>query len=583
MIFTTHVAPTAPLRRILWLGLLLSACLFCGALFGDGSEVVVLYNQRLKESAAVAFHYAEKRSIPTNQIIGFEFENWDSISRDGYNKFVEDFLIKELERRGLAKFRREIVPATMERPGRVRYQLTAASVRYLVPTFGVPIRVSDSANWVEDGSSQIPAAVKHNGACFDNELALLPVHGSYPLNGPQRNPRFSSTNAAFLNPKNGVFMVSRLDGPTPELAKGLVDKALMAEQEGLWGRAYFDLRNITNGAYASGDRWITNCSTVARDVGYETIVDNRPGVFNNAFPMSQIALYFGWYEGTVTGPFTLSSVEFAPGALAYHLHSYSARNIRSSEQNWVGPLLAKGVTFTMGCTDEPYLTFTPKVDVFLECLLKAGFTAGEAALNCQPALSWHTVVVGDPLYRPGANSPINWADELARRGSSLQDWAELRKVNLHLRLGRDPVILREYLTQLPFAAQSAVICEKIADLSLDQGNYPLAIEWAGKAIKAGGSPQQRVRLLRNLADWQQTYDQSGDSLNTLSQFALEFPGHPDLLPVRRAQLKLAHHLDRPEQAKFFNAEVERLSPPPTNSVPATNTSPSGAKATKKTK
>ncbi len=572
--------PLGPRAGSPLLFLLLSFCLGLGRLLADGTEVVVLYNLQLKESAAVALHYAAKRGVPTNQVIGFPFENPDAMTRDGYLKFVEDFLIKELERRDLAKFRRDIVPAAMDRPGRIRYRLTSASFRYIVPTFGVPIRISNAPNWVEDGSDKVPAAVKVNGACFDNELAMLPNHGGYALNGPYRNPRFSSTNSAFLNPTNGVFMVSRLDGPSPELAMGLVDKALVAEREGLWGRAYFDLRNITSGAYASGDRWITNCSTVARDVGFETVVDNLPAVFNNAFALSQIALYFGWYEGTATGPFGLSSVEFAPGSVAYHLHSFSAGSIRSHTYNWVGPFISKGATFTMGSTDEPYLSGTPQVDVFLECLLKAGFTAGEAALNSQPHLSWHTVVVGDPLYRPGAKNPIEWADELAQRGSPLQDWAELRRVNLHLRQGREPAVLREYLIQLPYSAKSPVICEKVADMFADDGNYPLAIQWEGKALRAGGTPQQRVRVLRNLAEWQRTFDQPNDALNSLTQFALEFPGHPDLLPVRREQLKLARQLNREEQIKFFTAEIERLMPPGTNSVPATIGTSLGAETKK---
>lgn len=543
----------------------------------DGQEVVLLFNRRQPGSEEVARHYAEKRAVPANQVLGYDFEGTASISRQAYMKFAEDFLIKELEQRGLAKFRRDIVPVKGDRPGRVKYLLTEAHFRYLVPTFGVPWQISEAPNWGE-AVANMPAAVKRNEACLDNELSLLPRHGELNFDGPLRNPRFASTNAAWLHPTNGVIIVSRLDGPSVEIAEGLVDKVLVAEREGLWGRAYFDLRNITNGAYAPGDRWITNCSTVARDVGFETVVDNRPAVFNNAFPLSQVALYCGWYEGTATGPFALSSVEFGPGAIAYHLHSFSAGNPRSPTANWVGPFLAKGVSFTMGCTAEPYLSFTPQVDVFLESLLKLGFTAGEAALNSLPVLSWQTLVVGDPLYRPGARNPIEWAAELRARNSPQLDWAELRAVNLHMRTGRDPEVLRDYLTQLPLSRKSPVLAEKIADLFADKGDYDRAIQWESQAIKAGGSPQQRVRLLRNLAEWQRTFGQASDSLDTLSQFALEFPGHPDLLPVRREQARLARELKREEQLKFLEAEILRLAPPTTNAVAATNATSGGKSA-----
>jgi len=49
----------------------------------------------------------------------------------------------------------------------------------------------------------------------------------------------------------------------------------------------------------------------------------------------------GWYDSGVTGPFYRASVEFLPGAFAYHLHSFSAANLRSASENWVGPLLAR--------------------------------------------------------------------------------------------------------------------------------------------------------------------------------------------------------------------------------------------------
>ncbi len=550
-----------------WLVCLLSVFGGAWAALAGGEEVVLLFNRRQPGSESVARHYARQRSVPDNQVIGYDFPHPDRISRLDYMRFVEDFLIKELESRGLARFRRGIVPVQNDRPGRVTYHLVESGFRYLVPTFGVPWQISESPNWEEPATPNMPAQVKRNEACLDNELSLLPRHGELSFYGPLRNPRFASTNSSALDPVNGVLIVSRLDGPTAEIASSLVDKAMLAEKEGLWGRAYFDLRNIREGAYAPGDQWITNAAQVARYVGFETVVDNRPEVFSNAFPMSQIALYFGWYEGTATGPFSLTSVEFGPGAVAYHLHSFSAGNPRSTTANWVGPFLAKGVTFTMGCTAEPYLSFTPRVDVFLESLMKGGFTAGESALNSLPVLSWQTLIVGDPLYRPGAKNPIEWAEELQVRNSPQLDWAELRKVNLHLNAGRDPAILREYLAQLPLAQSSAVIAEKIADLDADRGSFESAIEWAGRALKAGGTPQQRVRLLRNRAEWERTYDRSSDSLNTLSQFALEFPGHPDLLKVRREQARLAQTLGREEQLKFFDAEIERLSPPSTNQAP----------------
>ena len=121
--------------------------------------------------------------------------------------------------------------------------------------------------------------------------------------------------------------------PAPDIARGLVDKALAAERDGLWGRAYFDARGLdkTN-SYYLGDEWILGAAEICRELGFETTVDKNPATFPADFPMSQIAIYCGWYDGNVSGPFALPKVEFMPGAFAYHLHSFSAATLRSTNR-----------------------------------------------------------------------------------------------------------------------------------------------------------------------------------------------------------------------------------------------------------
>ena len=111
------------------------------------------------------------------------------------------------------------------------------------------------------------------------------------------------TNAANLNPTNDVLMVARLDGPTPEIARGLVDKAMEAETNGLWGRAYFDVRNIQDEGYKIGDTWIRGAAEISRVYGFDSIVDENPGTFRAGFPLSHCALYAGWYDENISGPF----------------------------------------------------------------------------------------------------------------------------------------------------------------------------------------------------------------------------------------------------------------------------------------
>ena len=164
--------------------------------------------------------------------------------------------------------------------------------------------------------------------------------------------------------------------------------------------------------------------------------------------MSQIAFYMGWYDGNVSGPFAQPTVEFMPGAFAYHLHSYSAATLRSTNQHWVGPLLAKGATITMGCVTEPYLSGTPDVGGLHRAPDFHGFTFGEAAYAAQPVLSWQTTVVGDPLYRPFGKNPDQLHRELCRASSKLVEWSWLRLVNLNLAAGKPMADLVALLEQL---------------------------------------------------------------------------------------------------------------------------------------
>jgi tetratricopeptide (TPR) repeat protein len=87
--------------------------------------------------------------------------------------------------------------------------------------------------------------------------------------------------------------------------------------------------------------------------------------------------------------------------------------LRSANTGWAGPFVAKGAAATMGNVYEPYLQLTAHLDLFNDRLLH-GLTLAESAYASLPALSWMSVVVGDPLYRPFAS----WLQLDAPRDSS---------------------------------------------------------------------------------------------------------------------------------------------------------------------
>jgi hypothetical protein len=210
--------------------------------------------------------------------------------------------------------------------------------------------------------------------------------------------------------------------------------------------------------------------------------------------MSQIAIYAGWYSDHACGPFALPKVEFMPGAFAYHIHSYSAQTLRSTTDNWCGPLLAKGATCTMGCVNEPYLVFTPNVALFLDRFIFGKFTFGEAAWAAQRALSWQTTVVGDPLYRPFGTSPAILGQELVQRQSPLIEWSYLRGANLQQLHGVPSPKVANYLENLQATTNSAVLMEKLGTFYTVENKPAAAVDAFERALNLNPSPEQRIGL-----------------------------------------------------------------------------------------
>ena len=495
-----------------------------------GDEVVVVYNKHMPESKAVAEYYAKMRHVPARQIYGFTLTTNEQMSRDEFRDSLQMPLAHQLEDDGLWRFGSVTNITTNGQAEMVERRVVASKIRYAVLCYGVPLKIAAVPVAHEPGKEIAHPELLRDEASVDSELTWLPlVKMGIPLAGPLRNWVYGATNTALLNPANGVLLVARLDGPNADIARGLVDKALAAERDGLWGRAYFDARGLSKtetNSYYLGDEWILGGAEICRELGFEVIVDKTPGTFPADFPMSQIAIYCGWYDGNVSGPFTLPKVEFMPGAFAYHLHSYSANTLRSTNEYWVGPLLAKGATCTMGCVNEPYLSCTPNVAAFLARLIADGFTFGEAAWAAQPVLSWQTTVVGDPLYRPFAKEPAELHAEFARTHNPLIEWSYLRIVDLGLVHGAPVAKLAAFLETIPATTNSAVLTEKLAGLYEMQGKPSSAIGTYQRALTLNPSPEQRIRIRLTLGEKLLAQKREADAIENYQQLLKESPDYP---------------------------------------------------------
>jgi uncharacterized protein (TIGR03790 family) len=530
-----------------------------GALFAaeSGDAVVVVYNTEMPGSKGVADHYAARRHVPDNQILGLKLTTNESMTRAEYRDGLEDPLLHFLDAQKLLV----LEPDAGSTNSGAR-KLKEGKIRYAVLCYGVPLKIEGDESLKEPGGEKLKEEFRRNDAAVDSELCLLPWPDSHRMLAAfQPNPFYGATNAALLGPAHGLLLVARLDGPDAVTAGALVDKAMEAESNGLWGRAYFDMQGITNGAYKKGDDWIKAASVAAHNYGFETIIDDKPETFRAGFPLSQIALYAGWYDWNASGPFAQPKVEFMPGAFAYHLQSFSAQTLRSTTNHWCGPLLARGATATMGCVEEPYLDGTPNIGTFFTRWL-AGFSFGEAAYAAQGALSWQTTVIGDPLYRPFGQDPRKLHEALIARQSPMIQWSHLRVVDLSLNHGAAPAKLVQYLQRLDVVNQSAVLTEKLGDLYQMEDLPNLAIQSWLQALKLNPSPLQAVRLTLTLGAKLAASGRELQALDMYDDFLKGTPDYPDALALYKKMELLAEKLHKPSRATQYGEEIARLTAPP---------------------
>jgi uncharacterized protein (TIGR03790 family) len=373
-------------------------------------STIVVYNQNVAESVALAKFYAEQRGIAPDHLVGLACSTGEEIGREEYDAQIANPL------RDVFKKRRWW---TLRTTAPRKQTVAATSIRFVALIKGIPLKIRPSEKYPGDVPGPGPVRSR-NEASVDSDLSVLGLF-STEISGEKSNPYFQSFRpiGEFENPV--LLLVCRLDAPRAETVRRMIVDSIATEKNGLSGRAYVDGAHNSAGAFALGDQWLATIVDQLHGAGVPVVYENSPDLFPEAYPMSDCALYYGWYASGVTGPFARPDFHFLPGAVAVHIHSFSASTLRDPNANWVGPLLEKGAAASIGNVYEPYLQLTPHLDVFNDRLLH-GFTLAESAYMSAQVLSWMWVVVGDPLYRPYASwLQINPSPE---SGAAANDWKQ---------------------------------------------------------------------------------------------------------------------------------------------------------------
>lgn len=345
-------------------------------------EVLVVSNREVSGSVALGRYYMQKRQIPTRNFLSLSLPVSETMSREEYDRTLKKSVLASLK--------------TL-RP----VQRIAA----IVLIYGVPLKVAPPQ---PDGvpAQDIDKQVNINmRAAVDSELALA-LAGPYELDGWQKNPYYLGFRDE-KNPlrKDQVLLVSRLDGPDTATVYRIINDSLQTEKNGLHGKAYFDARWPVNkesepSGYTLYDRSIHNAAlAVAKRM--PVVLDADEKLFSEK-SCPDAALYCGWYS---LGKYVDSFI-WKKGAIGYHIASSECATLKDTNSSlWCLKMLEKGVAATIGPVYEPYVQGFPLPELFFGRLIEGYLSLGEAYLVSLPYLSWHMVLIGDPLYQPFAPAP----------------------------------------------------------------------------------------------------------------------------------------------------------------------------------
>jgi len=348
---------------------------------GLAARVLVVYNTAFPDSVEVADYYMVRRGIPEANRCPIRTDPDDDVN---YFISLDSFLTKV----------RDPIQGCLTAVG-------PNNILYIVLTYLTPFKTYDGSflTFSERSTDDLIADV------WSPVIAYRRVHPYYAPSHSALDQYAPYTS--FADFRDGLigspfYSVWRLDGYDKEQSKGLVDKAIQAETQGLAGqgcfdRRYGDIQYVQDSSYGSADWDIFKSAEFASAVGYEVTEDDNEAEFGTPPAPDRCdgaVFYSGWYSyGHYNDAFSWNT-----GAIGWHIDSLSCESPRSAN-TWSGGALANGITVTSGVVSEPFLDGIPVSDGVFRNLFE-GANVGDAFLRNLPYVRWMNLFIGDPLYRP---------------------------------------------------------------------------------------------------------------------------------------------------------------------------------------
>lgn len=395
----------------------------------QADQILIIVNSDCDESVQIAEYYCAKRAVPVSNILALPLGSTDSdeMSRDDYNKLLAEPIKKKLTDPAVLgnircllttygvpvkvegipplKDQQDLLPRLQEELKKEKDKIELAK---LLGTNATAKQKKDEKIRLVNIQAQIDRIMsKETNASVDSELSMV-LFGDYDLYRWQKNRLKLKT--PYWDFKS--LMVCRLDGPDMKIIKGLIDKSLVAEKNGLKGTAYIDsgygLDKGKDSTYTKFDEYLIQTAANLRARHNMKVVEERTKELFAPGSCPDTAIYCGWYSLKKY----VDAFDFVDGAIGYHIASWEAIDIRDANSSqWCPAMLKDGITATLGPVAEPYLNAFPQPNLFFDELL-SGRCLVEAFYRTKPFNSWQLILIGDPLYKPFPKPDIFSAPQL---------------------------------------------------------------------------------------------------------------------------------------------------------------------------
>lgn len=301
-------------------------------------EVLLLARKGSRDSLSVAWHYAERRGVPKENILELNLPPIGQGLKPQINKIIRNYMLDNN---------------------------LAGKIRVIVPCYGIQLRMGSRA--------------------FDSMLMDLFDRYTWGRIMGTHNPNFGRNES--FDPTWGLYLVSRLDGPNFEIARTLVDKAMEAEKSLVKARS--------GSAFFVKENHGENTFKIAQRLGIKAVLEDRYFTKTNYVP-DDTMWFFAWghdYEKSIRNG------KWPVGSVAAYLKSNTLAWLsRPKAETWAQGLLESGITGTFGSVVEPYVQGYTRGDVFFDRFWSGKYTFAESYAMSTPTVRWAMSSIGDPLY-----------------------------------------------------------------------------------------------------------------------------------------------------------------------------------------